>query len=103
MPEQYRKLALDLEDAERETDFRGDVPKDKKAKIYTCLAHDWYDIEMEEEGNRLLLKAEKVFPGYFKELVIQHMLEDAAFEYLVKRITLDLIRMMTGQLKEKVT
>lgn len=97
-----RELALALSEAEQEVDSDKLLPNVRKAQIYTCLAHDWYDICMEEEGNRLILKADKVFPGYFKDMVVQHMEEDENFEHIIKSITSELLQIMVGRLSEKL-
>lgn len=93
VPQEDRKLAEELEKFEREIDqdpFSGD----RKAQLYTCLAHDWFKLGAEEEGNRLLLKADQVSPGYFNKTVIQHQLEDESFDLIVKNITLELAQML---------
>lgn len=96
----------ELELAEQLTSFEGDVdedlyPNERKAQLYTCLAHDWYKLGSEEEGNRLLLKAERVFPGYFKKTVIKHQLEDEVFDLIVKSITLELARLLVDSFPGK--
>lgn len=102
VPEHHRDLADALERAEKDVDEDKLLPKSRKAQIYTCLAHDWYDISVEEEGNRLLLKAEATFPGYFKDIVVQHMLEDENFQLVIGNITSELIQIMVGRLNEKL-
>lgn len=74
-------------------------PADRKAQMYTCLAHDWYQLDMEEEGNRLILKAEKVCSGYFKGPVIQHQLESSDFDMVIKNLTLELLHLLTDTLR----
>lgn len=56
------------------------------AKAFVCLAHDYYDIEMEEEGDRLLLRAEKLYPGYFMAAIRIHAELDPEFSCLVRQI-----------------
>jgi hypothetical protein len=74
-------------------------PIERKAQMYTCLAHDWYQLDMEEEGNRLVLKAERVCPGYFRGPVIQHQLESQDFDTVIKNLTLELLRLLTDTLR----
>lgn len=76
-------------------------PNERKAQLYTCLAHDWYQMGVEEEGNRLLLKAERIFPGYFKDTVIKHQLEDDTFDLIIKNITSELARMLVDSVSRK--
>lgn len=102
VPEEHKELAEALEKAEGDIDNDKLLPDSRKAQIYTCLAHDWYDICAEEEGNRLILKADKVFPGYFKSEVVQHMKEDENFEYIVQKITSELVQIMVGRLNERL-
>lgn len=102
LSEENQELAKKLEQAEFEIDRDGVLPPERKAQIYTCLAHDWYRMDMEEEGERLLLKADKVYPGYFKGLVIEHTLESEGFDTVIKNLTLELAYMMLsriGQIK----
>ena len=101
IPEEHRELADQLWAFEATIVMSG-APPERMAQIYTCLAHDWYEIDVEEEGNRLLLKAEKIFPGYFKETVIKHALEDPDFDQLVRGITLELIALLVGNLNDRV-
>lgn len=105
------KLAGDVSKEDRELAeqldlFEQDIgndtyPNERKAQLYACLAHDWYQMGMEEEGNRLLLKAEKVFPGYFKDTVIKHQLEDDTFDLIIKNITSELARMLVDNVSRK--
>lgn len=90
-----------LIEAEVETDADPTIPPGKRAKIYVCYAHDWYQMDMDEEGGRLLLKADQVYPGYFKGLVIQHTKESKDFDKLVKNITLELTWMILTRLGDK--
>ena len=90
LTQEERDFMEDLEDEENLCDV-ADISDGKKAQVYTCLAHDWFQLSMEEEGHRLLLKANKIFPGYFKSLVVQHSKEDECFAQIVNRITLILL------------
>jgi len=52
-----------------------------------CLAHDWYQLNIEEKGNSLLEKAEFSCPGYFKYLIQEDIKEDEDYNILVKNLT----------------
>ena len=56
------------------------------AQSYVCLAYDWYEIGMEEEGRRLLTKAEMISPGYFRKTMQRHTIENPDYELLVNRL-----------------
>lgn len=99
MPDEHRSLATAL--LLQETIVRQDrsLSKERKAQGYTCLAHDWYDIDLEEEGNRLLLSAEATCPGYFKTTINQQTEADADFAFLVERLTAKIITLLAGNLR----
>ena len=61
--------------------------KSLSAKAFISLAHDWYSLHIEEEGERLLLKAAKIDPGYFSDTMSKHMSEDKEYEILVRSLT----------------
>lgn len=94
-----KDIANELEQFEKIVDSDIVCPVERLAQIYVCLAHDWYKLSCEEEGNRLLLKAEKICPGYFKSTVIEHQKEDKDFDIVVRNITIELITMMVSNLK----
>jgi len=100
LSKENQELAKNLAEAELETDRDQVLPAGRKAQIFTCLAHDWYQMDMEEEGARLLNKAEKTFPGYFRGLVIEHSLESDGFDMVVKNLTLELAYMLLSRLGE---
>ena len=102
VPQEHRDIAEQLDLFERNIDADKSLPKERKAQIYTCLAHDWYHLDADEEGGRLLIKAEKVSPGYFKETVIKHTLEDESFDQVIKNITLELIHMLIENVNDRV-
>ncbi len=74
---------------------------ERKAQLYTMLAHDWYQLDLEEEGSRLILKAESICPGYFNLTVIQHQVESPGFDAVIKRLTFELIYLLTDTLRNK--
>lgn len=98
--ERDRELAEELDRLEADITSEVNIGKDIVAKACVCLAHDWYLMGVDEEGNRLLEKAEKYFPGYFKELMIKQTLEDPRFDYLVKGLTSELAMIILYRLKE---
>lgn len=98
IPEEHRQLVEQLEAFEKTVNTSG-APPDRLAQMYTCLAHDWYQLDMEEEGNRLVLKAEKVCPGYFKGPVIQHQVESSDFDTVIKNLTWRLLHLLTDTLR----
>lgn len=95
VPQAHKDLAAALDQAEADVSS-GPLSPERKAQIYTCLAFDWFDMSVEEEGNRLLLKADKICPDYFKTTVKKHMDEDPIFDYLVKRIAVELVKLLPG-------
>lgn len=101
MSEKQKKQSEALSDFERKVNSSKEYPADRMAMFYTCMAHDWYQIDMEEEGNRLLLKAEQVCPGYFKGPVIQHQLENPNFDRLIKNLTVELLYLFTDALRNR--
>jgi hypothetical protein len=48
-----------------------------------CIAHDYYSMEFDEEGDRLLRRAEKLSPGYFKGPIYDQIKKDPEFALLV--------------------
>lgn len=100
VPQEHRQLAEDLEIWEAKVTQNVKLPPATAAKFYTCLAHDWYAMGCEEEGNRLLDAAETVCPGYFKELMIKQTLEDTSFSELVKRLSSILVWTLVSKLEE---
>lgn len=104
VPEEDRKLAEQLELSERDVDKVNDVrcPNSRKAQAYTCLAHDWYQLGADEEGSRLLLKAESIFPGYFKGSVIKEHREGKDFNLLMENLTKELATILINNLSGKV-
>jgi hypothetical protein len=103
VPEEHKQLAQELQEAEEYWDERlakKKAPLELLAKAYVCLAHDWYDIGCEEDGQRLLEKAEGTCPGYFKEVMLEQAEQDPDFDHLVRRLSVELIWMLVNRLKE---
>ena len=81
--EEHRELAKELADFEKQIES-GKFPLEKKAQMYVCLAHDWYQIGLEEEGSRFLKKADATYPRYFENVMMAQAEQDPAFAKLVK-------------------
>jgi hypothetical protein len=72
---------------------------DRIAKGYVCIAHDWYALHCEEEGNRVLDKSELVCPGYFKDFVQKHISEDGFYSRIVTSLDTYLNMLLMENLK----
>ena len=101
MPDEHRSLATALLLQETIVSQNRSLSKEEKSQGYTCLAHDWYDIDLEEEGNRLLLRAEASCPGYFKTTINQQTQADPMFAFLVERLTKKIALLLADNLKVK--
>jgi hypothetical protein len=85
------ELMADLEAMERQITAPDSLaPPDMLAKALTCLAHDWAQLGLEEEAHRLLLKADKVFPGYHGAPMRHDMAQDPDFDLLGRSLALEL-------------
>ena len=56
------------------------------AKGFVSISHDYYNMDMEEEGDRLIQRAENCHGGYFKKPIHIHMEKDPLFNILVHRL-----------------
>ena len=97
IPTSHRELIRELEDLE--TWFKDNkdlVPPLSEAKGYVAISHDYYLMEMEEEGQRLLVMADKSYPGYFESAINDHRSKDRDFNQLVENLketmAIDLMR-----------
>jgi hypothetical protein len=87
IPEEHRQWMEELQEMEAHyTANMAVYPLDRIAQAYVCCAHDWYDLECEEDGERLLKLAEAVCPGYFLNYMPQHMMEDELYALLVNQL-----------------
>jgi len=85
IPLAHRLILEDLVEMESWLTTYGDeIPMLTAAQGRVCLAYDYYCIEMEEEGDRLITSAEKVCPSYFKGAIQAHMNSDGEFRRLVE-------------------
>jgi hypothetical protein len=100
VPQEHLDLAKELKAFEVSVD-RDPLPKERKAQMYVCLAHDWYDIDMEEEGDRLLVKSSLVCPGYFSSTVIEHQRENEEFDLIIRQLTSKLLNLLTDTVRNK--
>ena len=88
VPKEHRELLIEVEKEVIFWDAQlGKVPVQIISRAYVCLAHDFYEMGLEEEGQRLLIRAENICPGFFKDEVPRLCEEDPRFEYLVARLT----------------
>ena len=97
--DEHKKLAVELEEMEETLASMSYLTKEYVAKAMVCLAHDWYDLGAEEEGHRLLMKAEQTCPGYFKNNVSKHMKEDEKFNLIMNRILSSIILLLINTVK----
>ena len=87
IPPKHLETLRDLEMLENWFDVNGrTISEVSAAKGMTCLAHDYYGIYFDEEGERILLRAEKICPGYFKAEIHKHIEKDPEFAKLVKQL-----------------
>lgn len=87
IPAKDLKLAEELWELENWFNENQDtVPKDKAALGFVSMAHDLYLLEFDEEGDRLITRAEKIYPGYFRAKIHEHTLENSDFAVLVDNL-----------------
>lgn len=93
------ELAAQLEEMEAYFDSKLNLPLEIIAKGYVCLAHDWFALGVEEEGHRLLTKADKVYPGYFTSgRASRDAEQDPDFAMLIASLRAHLNRLLIGSL-----
>lgn len=66
--------------------YKSGLPILSVAKAMVCLAHDWYTVHMEEEGDKFLNKAEELCPGYYIAPILIQMKNDPEFYRLVYQL-----------------
>ena len=91
-------LADELTELESQLDQQA-LPSAIKAKMFTCLAHDWFQMDDDLNGDRLLEKANKTCPGYFTNEVDKHRDSDSRFDTICKNIKQELMWIFLGSLK----
>jgi hypothetical protein len=90
MPENDELLLNELQLLEEWfNEFGETLPILSQAKGFTCMAHDYLIIGMEEESERLLKRAEKNCPGYFKGPLLAHIRDDEEYLILIDNIKQD--------------
>ena len=90
IPAEHRKLIAELEALELWFQEHGEeVPLLTAAKGFVCIAHDYYAIGLEEEGERFLRKTEAICPLYFMGPVYSQAGKDADYAYLVAALLKD--------------
>lgn len=62
------------------------IAPNMKARGMTCIAHDYFFIEMEEEGERMIKAAERFCPGYFKGPIYDHAQKDKEFAVILEEL-----------------
>lgn len=101
-----QELVDELVEAEKYWDEQAASNKKYKkaiiAKAYVCLAHDWFDIGIDERGTELILKADTIYPGYFKKEIKEDMDNDPEFNNVVNNITAQLIFILVSGLGDMV-
>lgn len=92
LPKEHVDLVIQLEQMERFlTQPDSLFPPATVAKALTCLAHDYAQVGLEERCHALLLKADKIFPGYHGLQMKQDMAEDPEFAKLVQSFAAELL------------
>jgi hypothetical protein len=98
IPKQHLDLLKELKEQEAWFNENGStVSPVLAAKAFVCLAHDYYHIYFDEEGERFLRLADKIYPGYFSSTVYGHMIADYEFAFLVKNLerTMGIVTMVS--------
>lgn len=65
---------------------RINIPPLLQSKGLVSMAHDYYQIFMEEEGERLIGMAIGITPDYFKGPIHDHMEKDAIFNQVIYQL-----------------
>lgn len=87
IPQKHRETIVELEALEKWFNENGDgIPMSSVAKGFTCMAFDWYDMSIEEEGDRLMRYAENRCPGYFKGPIHFQAEKDADYAKLIEQL-----------------
>lgn len=62
------------------------IPPLTAAKGFVAMSHDYYEMYLDEEGERLLNRAETCYSGYFKGPIQEHMSKCSDFNSLIKNM-----------------
>lgn len=100
VPKEDLIFAEELLEMERHFDIKSELyPDYMVARVFTALAHDWYEIGDDDKGGDLLEKANKVCPDYFSTRIKKDMEEDPEFDILVKSLTAHLWAIISGSIE----
>jgi hypothetical protein len=87
IPVEHLEIVRELIVLERWFHDHGDtVPSLLAAKGFVSMSHDYFSMFMDEEGVRLLTKAENCHKGYFKGPIYEHANKDGAYDFLVESL-----------------
>jgi len=88
IPQNHLELLQELKNLEVWFNEHGEyVSPVAASKGFVCMAHDYYGMDMEEEGERLLYRAETCYPGYFNGPIQDQRSQDRDFDYLVANLS----------------
>lgn len=94
IPKEHLELAEDLLEMEKHFDDNPQLyDTETRARVYVCCAHDYLCMGDDDKASDLLVKADKVCPGYFQNQIKNHTKEDPNFAYLVDSLTEKLLAM----------
>lgn len=91
VPQDHKEIAEKLESLENYFNDPDALSREYSSMAFICLAHDWYELDLEQEGDRLLQKAEEFCPGYYQKYMVKHTIENENFDRIVKSIFSKLI------------
>lgn len=100
VPDQHVRVALNLHKIEA-LYGSATLSQEDKAAAYVLAAGGWFTIGMDEEGHRMLQKAEDTFPGYFGSAMAKQYHSDQNFAIVVHGIIRSLMWNLVQSLKEK--
>ena len=87
IPVEHLELMKELKDLESWFDMYGQtIEPSIAAKGFVSIAHDYIFMYMEEEGLRLINRAEKICPGYFVEKIHEHAKYHSDYKKLVSNL-----------------
>ena len=87
IPEHHRVLLSELETLEKWFQENGkQISTLAAAKGFTCMGHDYFMMDQDEEGERLLDMAEKSHPGYFRSDIHFHIKRDEIYATLIRQM-----------------
>ena len=85
--QEHRELVAELTTLEQWfNEFGNTIPKESSAMGLVAMAHDYYGMEMEEQGDKLLYRAHDQCKDYFRNQIYDHMKRNPDFNYLVQAL-----------------